>query len=493
MSSQEAPQLEVTGGKPAGNASTVMRINMVLAALAGFALRAFFILKFPVTDSGDAPFYIELAWNWLRNHIYGFAVNGVLTPVDMRTPGYPAFVAVVFAFAGRSPRAVMFAQAAVDVATCFVIALIAARLAPAASRRRVFIAALWLAALCPFTANYAAVLITETLATFLTALAILILIETDAGVGWSSRERGFFSSRWFLAGIIAGFGTLVRPETPLILAAAGLTLAVKWRRPRDWAKLTRAGVLMGLGLLLPLLPWAARNWRTLHEVQFLAPRHSELPGEYTSLGFIDWTNTWLWRMSDVYYTHWRLDDQPISIDDLPSSAFDSPSERARIAQALEEYDKTTTMDPNVDAKFEEIARERTARDPLRTYAKVPFLRCVTLWFSPRIVLLPVSGDLWPVKEAWQDDRRDFLETSSLVIASAIYTVLALVGLWIVRRRSWFYFLVVFILVRTIFFAYAVETPEPRYVLECFPAVIALGAQVFGGKPSQAGSATPLHS
>ena len=33
--------------------------------------------------------------------------------------------------------------------------------------------------------------------------------------------------------------------------------------------------------------------------------------------------------------------------------------------------------------------------------------------------------------------------------------------------------------RTIYFStFADESPEPRYVLECFPAVIALGAQVF---------------
>jgi hypothetical protein len=38
--------------------------------------------------------------------------------------------------------------------------------------------------------------------------------------------------------------------------------------------------------------------------------------------------------------------------------------------------------------------------------------------------------------------------------------------------------VVYCVVRTLFFARFVETPEPRYVLECFPAVIALGAQVF---------------
>src|SRR5271170_1035302 len=153
-----------------------MRTNVVLAALTGLALRVFLVLKFPVTDSGDAPFYIELAWNWLKNGVYGFPVNGRLTPVDMRVPGYPAFLATIFTFAGNSPRAAMLGQAVLDVAGCFVIALIAARLAPEASRRRVALAGLWLAALCPFTANYSAVVLTEVLVTFLTGVAILTFV-----------------------------------------------------------------------------------------------------------------------------------------------------------------------------------------------------------------------------------------------------------------------------------------------------------------------------
>jgi hypothetical protein len=479
MSSREAPLQNLTGGKPGAVVLTKMRLHMILAALAGFALRAFFILKYPVTDSGDAPFYIELARNWLRNRVYGFPIHGVLTPVDMRTPGYPAFVASVFAFAGASPRAVMFTQAVLDLATCFVVALIAVRLAPDRFRRRVFIAALWLAALCPLTANYTAVLITETVVTFLTAVAILVLVQTDVGIRQETGGDGPLADRWFLAGIVAGFGTLVRPETPVILFAAGLVLLAKWWRPRDWKKLLRANVLMAAGLILPLVPWAARNWRTLHEVQFLAPRHSELPGEYTDMGFIDWTNTWLWRMRDVFYTHWKLDSDPISVDDLPSSAFDSPKERARVAALLAEYNVTTTLGPRLDAQFREIARERTARDPLRTYLEVPFLRCLTLWFSPRIDLLPISGDLWPVKEAWRDDRTDFVESWTMVLANAFYVGLGVAGAWVARRRPGCFFLIVFIVVRTVFFAYAVETPEPRYVLECFPAVIALGAQCVG--------------
>jgi 4-amino-4-deoxy-L-arabinose transferase-like glycosyltransferase len=468
---------------------TKMRVNAGLAVLAGLALRVFFVLKFPVTDSGDAPFYIELAWNWLKHGVYGFPINGQLTPVDMRVPGYPAFLAAVFAFAGNSPRAVMLAQAVLDLATCFLIALVAARLAPEISRRRVALAGLWLAALCPFTANYAAVALTETLTIFLTTLAILILLETDLGERISVfRDVGLTSwllNPWFLAGLVVGFGTLVRPETPLLLFAAGFLLAIKWWRPVDWLKLLRAGLLLGVGVILPLVPWAARNWRTLHDVQFLAPRYSELPGEYTPLGFNAWTNTWLWHFRDVYLTQWKLNVEEISIDEIPASAFDSPAERERVSDLLDQHNEELTMGPQLDEQFREIARERTQRRPLRTYVKIPFLRVLTLWFTPRIELLPYSGHLWPMRVEWEDDRPDFVVTLGLVIVNFIYLAMALAGAWMARRRPGVAFLIAFIIIRTAFFTKFVETPEPRYVLECFPAVIALAAQVFAPRASTA--------
>ena len=113
------------------------RLNVILAFCAGLGLRLLFALQFPATNSGDAPFYMELASNWLKKGVYGLSIFGVLTPVDMRVPGYPAFLAAVFAFAGNSERAVMLAQIVVDLATCFLIAAIAALLARPESRRRV--------------------------------------------------------------------------------------------------------------------------------------------------------------------------------------------------------------------------------------------------------------------------------------------------------------------------------------------------------------------
>jgi hypothetical protein len=281
-----------------------------------------------------------------------------------------------------------------------------------------------------------------------------------------------------LAGIVVGFGTLVRPETPLLLISAGLVLCARWWRPQDWPKLARAGIFLGLGVLLPLVPWAARNWRVLHKVQFLAPRYSELPGEYTPLGLTDWTSTWMWRFRDVYRVTWKVNDEPISADALPAGAFDSADERERVATLFEKYNESLTMDPELDGQFREIARERTERHPLRTYLEVPFLRTLAIWFTPRVELLPVSARVWPLREEWEEDRADLLATLGLVAVNALYLALAIWGAWLARDRGGWALLVVFILVRTIFFSIYVEAPEPRYVLECFPAVIALGAQPF---------------
>ena len=65
------------------------------------------------------------------------------------------------------------------------------------------------------------------------------------------------------------------------------------------------------------------------------------------------------------------------------------------------------------------------------------------------------------------------------------------GAWGVRRlwrsssavRPLVAFLILFLLLRTAFLT-MLETPEPRYVLVCFPVVIALGAQLFAGKPER---------
>jgi 4-amino-4-deoxy-L-arabinose transferase-like glycosyltransferase len=460
-----------------------MRAHVIGAAAAGLALRLLFILRFPFYDSGDTQFYEQLARNWLKYGVYGLNVYGKLIPVDMRAPGYSAFLAAIYTLLGRSPAAIMFTQAAVDLASCFLIAVLAAWMAPESLRRRAGLAALWLAALCPFVANYTAAVLSEVLATFFTALALVILL-TPGGLVDLPRQDYVrkVNVTCFLGGLAAGVGTLARPETPLLLIAVILVLIARCWRPQEWAKAARAGLWMIVGLLLPLLPWAARNWVTLHKVQFLAARYSQLKGEYVPRGFYAWTDTWLWRFRDVYLVPWKLDDEEIHVEDLPSTAFDNPAERERVAELFERYNETTTISPSVDEGFAEVARERTARHPLRTYVSIPIKRAFAMWFTPRIELLPASGHLWPPRECWQDDRVDFSVTIFFGLLNFIYIGLAIAGGWAALQRPAVAFLVVFILLRTAFFT-RIETPEPRYMLECFPAVLALAAQFWAQQTS----------
>src|SRR5246500_2951716 len=188
--------------------------HFVAALLCGLALRLYFIAHFPFY-SGDTKFYEELARNWLDHGVYGLFIHGQLMPVDQRMPGDPAFVAVLYAMFGRARMAVMLAQAGIELVTCVFAALIASRIAPAPKNNLAATIALWLAALCPFTASYTAALVTETLAAFFTTLALLMLVwiftepALDAtGVQWLDKQNGFrFVGLFALAGFVVGIGT----------------------------------------------------------------------------------------------------------------------------------------------------------------------------------------------------------------------------------------------------------------------------------------------
>lgn len=467
------------------------------AIAAGLCLRLFFVLKFPST-SGDTVLYEQIATNWLKYGAYAMNVGGVVTPVDIRVPGYPAFLAILYALTGRTGEAarlpVMLAQVAVDLLGCVVIASLAAMLASIGSANarpsRVFTAALWLSAMCPFTANYTAVPLTEVWATLLTtgALYYLVLLlrrieeplfRLDSPHAGPRRSLEYTAIG---AGFLAGMGTLFRPETPLLLIAAALVYFWIFLRRKELLRWLRVMAVLGASCFLLLVPWGIRNLTTLNEPQFLAPRDSNLPGELVPRGFMNWEKTWLFRMSDCYRVTWKLSDEVINLEDIPARAFDTPEEKQRVAGILEQYNDDLTLTPEEDAAFAQLARERTARHPLRTYLLLPAARALTLWFSPRIERLPYSGHVFPLAQTWEDDPADQSVTITLFLLNVLYVSLALGGglrLW--RRhpsaRPAVLLFGAFIALRTAFLT-NVEAPEPRYMLVCFPALIALAAQFF---------------
>jgi ABC-type multidrug transport system fused ATPase/permease subunit len=456
--------------------------HLLPALLAGLALRLFFIWHFPFV-SGDTSYYEELARNWLYHGVYGFYSHGQLLPSDARGPGYPAFLAGVYFLAGPGRKAVMLAQAFLDLAMCILAAGIAARLAadPSdAARSRVAVAALWLTALCPFTANYAAVPMTEVLATFFTTFALLIFLSPAVMVldrVFANRDLLRAVEICFAGGLGVGLGTLVRPETPLLLVAVLLVFWLRHHGQEDWRKLTLATLWMLVGLLLPLAPWAARNAVSLGRVQFLAPRFAETYGDVLPTGFYAWTKTWMFRFRDAYLFTWKLPSQPIELNHLPSYAVDSPEEFSRVASLLDRYNRGPGMTRSLDLEFAELARERARRHPMRTYLWIPTERAAAMWFTPRITLLPYSGRLWPPAESYRCNPAAFEVTFGFALLNVLYVGMAAVAAWFGRANPGVSLVVTFILVRTALLT-QLQTCEPRYVMVCFPALLAVAAQLF---------------
>lgn len=480
-------------GARVGSTLPFSYLHLVAALLCGLALRLYFIAHFPFY-SGDTKFYEELSRNWLDHGVYSLFVNGQLMSVDQRMPGYPAFLAVIHSAFGRTRIAVMLAQACVDLVTCILAALVAGRIAPAAKKSRAATIALWLAALCPFTASYTAAIVTETLAAFFTTLALLALVSTltepalDAS-GWRAidalntpsarqdilarRLAGAFAS----AGFVTGLGTLVRPEAPLVLAAAAVVICIRWRRLADWPKLALAGAWMTAGLLVALTPWTVRNARTLGRIEFLAPRYAESAGDYMPRGFYAWTRTWMLRNRDAYTVTWALGKRPIPMDAIPDSASDSAAERSRVADLFAAYNSNLKMMPSLDRKFEALAHDRAAAHPIRVFALIPIERALATWFTPRVDVLRYSGELWPVGQQWQANPADFGASAIFSLLNLIYIGLAAVGAWRYRSHPGCALLILYLVIRTALLT-QLPTIEPRYVVVCFPAVAALGALAF---------------
>src|ERR1700678_4419475 len=118
--------------------------------LVALALRLLFVLHLPAIVD-DSRLYADIAMNWLGHGIFGITNSSQVVPTLSRLPGYPAFLAAVFAIFGWSNfRAVLLIQVVFDLGTCFLVADLARRVFSERAAKPAFL----LAAVCPFLANY---------------------------------------------------------------------------------------------------------------------------------------------------------------------------------------------------------------------------------------------------------------------------------------------------------------------------------------------------
>jgi len=473
--------------------------------MAALALRLFFFFYFPtVTD--DSHIYANLATNWLQHGVYGQTQGGhpekQIVPADTRLPGYPAFLAGIFwLFGAGNFKAVMLTQILVDLATCLIVADLARRMVSERAARITFV----LAALYPFLANYAAAVLTETLEIFFTALALDCAaaalnrmpeagVENQADTGALNRT---YRKLWAATGAAIAACILLRPDGGILLATVALYLAVlAWRRRvgrKKMADILVAAIIVVVIALAPLAPWTIRNFRTLHHFQPLAPRYANATNELVSRGFNRWVKTWIADYTSVEEIYWNVPGDKIDPEKLPSRAIDGPTEdnptqRDETLAVIADYNLSQDMTPELDARFGNLAANRIRAHPVRYYVGLPLLRIADMWLRPRTEILPPDVRWWE----FNDDTKQSVIAVGFGVLNLVYVAAALLAIIRGQARGqartpsgirWAGLLISFLLLRSAFLG-TLENPEPRYTLECYPAIIVLASSLVASRDAR---------
>ncbi len=447
---------------------------------AGLVLRLAFVY-FPRPVDDDTFDYLQMGHNLFHFGIYGTGTGDDMGPSTYRLPGYPIFLATFESLFGRFwPNtwftAVFLFQTAVDLISDLLLAAFARRhLSDRAAE-----VTLALAMLCPFTAVYSAIAMTECFSVFAISLGIYAAGRALAAEASGTRDL----SALFLAGCAAALSTLLRPDGIFLFAAIALGLFFYTSRSRIAAQPVHLALRRSLAAtsifciiaLLPLVPWTVRNWQVFHIFQPLAPRYAD-PGELSIAGARRWLRTWTIDFADTAVVCWQFPGNFVDPIDIPPRAFDSPQQRAYGLQLLAEYNRDFSLTPSLIDRFAAVADANIKAHPIRYYVGLPLLRDADMLLRPRTLEFSLDVFWWrssehPNESAWAI----FLGLLNL------FYVAAAAWAFIRRRVPWPWMLGSYIILRFILLG-AMENPEPRYTVQFFPIlIVAAAATLTGSRP-----------
>lgn len=451
-----------------------LRLWTVLLLVLGAGLRVLFCWKHP-RFAGDTLLYGDLARNMLQHHIYGFTEATQIRPTLIRLPGYPVFLAACFsAFGLENYSAVLKVQLLLDLLDCWLLSRLAVRIFD----ERAGLATLALAALCPFTANYCALGLTETLSLLCVTLALL------AFSAWLQHARhGRPWTLWLLPLTFAlAFAVLLRPDQSLLATAVvPVMMMAAWRAAASrsgWLRITPV-LTVCAGVLLPLLLWGVRNQRVLHAFQPLAPKYANDPTDQVSYGFYRWYRTWAVEYKSNLDVYWPYDGEPLALSSLPPRAFDNAAQKAQTAAILTRYNQESASTPSVEASFDTLATARIRAHPFRYFVSLPCARLADMWLRPRTEFMALPLDWW----RWRAHPRGSALAAAYGVLNLALLALAGAGLLRWRRLHWIQqpelacISLGFIALRCALLL-TLDNSEPRYTIECYPIVLLLASFAF---------------
>ncbi len=219
-------------------------------------------------------FLYRNTWNDFQNHLlFGFETGRIARsiaaghgygnpmfvetgPTAWMTPVYPCLLAGVFKLFGIYSRTSAFVilgfNSLFSALVCIPVFLIARRgFGPS-----VAVAASWTWALWPYSIYIAGAFVWET------CLSVLLLAILFLGTLKLRAQPGRWA--WLGFGMLWGFAALTNATLLALLPfLTGWALYPLWRNRQSWLK---AAGLAAFGLVIVLLPWQVRNYRTFHRL-----------------------------------------------------------------------------------------------------------------------------------------------------------------------------------------------------------------------------------
>lgn len=238
----------------------------------------------------------------LAGHGYSLSPGPPYEPTARRAPGYPLFLALVYAVLGRSEAAVLWAQALLWGVSCVLLA----RLVSSIFDTSAGVLAGLVVALHPVLARIAGGILTESLY----ILCVIGLISLfDRALNTSS------TTRFALTGVLMGVAALIRPLTGGLMPFLWVGIWM-WRRELG-SPLRNAVVMTGVALVC-VVPWQIRNVVTFKaavplqvqahgsEVWIATMPAAELPVKSYAVSIEAWKKEFpLWRNHYLYHEDGR--------------------------------------------------------------------------------------------------------------------------------------------------------------------------------------------
>lgn len=231
----------------------MIRRSLLVVCLVALAHAALYIVyqapdREAMVNWSDQRGYQRLAENLAATGQFTrYAGTDTFAPEVIRTPGYPAFVAVVYKLFGvGNNTAVAVAQAVVFAAICLLVFALVRR----AWHPRAALLAAALTALYSPLPYFGALIVTELWTAVVATVAMVVVLR--AAQGGALRD-------FAIAGALLSATTLVRPAFFLMPFFFVIAVPVLVRSQRSAARL-KGWALLGIVAAVVMLPWFAYNY-----------------------------------------------------------------------------------------------------------------------------------------------------------------------------------------------------------------------------------------